>query len=87
MFRATARLLSAAPSVRLPNTGAMINNTWRAGSAKFDTFNPANEHFIASVTESGPVEVEAAYQAAHNAFYGGEYSKMGGYARGRMLNR
>lgn len=42
---------------------------------------------LTSVTDSGPVEVEAAFQAAHNAFYGGAFSKMGGYERGQMLIR
>ena len=78
---------SPAPSITLPNLGALIGNKWVDASDKFATANPATEHHIAHVVNSREAEVEAAYQAANKAFYGGEYSKMSGYERGVMLNR
>jgi len=87
LFPALLRSFSSAPNVRLPNTGAMINNEWVTGSAQFETFNPANEELIASVTNSGEAELEAAVSAAHGAFYGGAYSQLSGYERGMLLNR
>eukprot|EP00301_Raphidiophrys_heterophryoidea_P013001 c20331_g1_i1.p1 GENE.c20331_g1_i1~~c20331_g1_i1.p1 ORF type:complete len:506 (-),score=127.57 c20331_g1_i1:118-1635(-) len=76
-----------APTLRLPNTGALIGNNWVNGEKRFETYNPANEQLLAHVTDSGAKEVNAAFDAAHNAFYTGEYSKMGGYDRSIMLNR
>lgn len=78
---------SAPPNVRIPNTGALINNEWVTSSRTFDTLNPATEEVIASVSNSGHAELDAAVGAATDAFYGGEYSQLSGYERGQLLNR
>ena len=57
------------------------------GSDKFITLNPANEEVLAEVTYCRKPEVDRAVAAAQEAFYGGAWSKIGGYERGRLLNR
>jgi acyl-CoA reductase-like NAD-dependent aldehyde dehydrogenase len=45
----------------------------------------ATEEKICDVTDCGRKEVDAAVNAATNAFYDGEYSTLSGYERGRLL--
>lgn len=80
----------APPEVRLPNTGAMINNAWvmPAGAPTLTTLNPATEEPIADVISSGKDEIEAAVRAARDAFaHGTPWRAMGGYGRATLLNR
>jgi len=81
------RCYSTAPSVRIPDTRAFINNEWVASGSTFNTVNPGNEEIIAEVTDSSAFEVDAAVTAANAAFHGGEWSQLSGYERGILLNR
>jgi len=65
----------------------MIGNKWVKGTSTLQTINPATEDVIAHVTDSGPAEVELAYQAANYAFYKGQYGKLTGYERGLLMNK
>lgn len=93
MMRRTFKLLaprrqfSTIPNVRIPQTGAFINNEWVTTGNTFETFNPATEELITTVTRSGETELNDAVSAASEAFYGGEYSQLSGYERGRLLNK
>lgn len=82
------RMLSA-PAVRIPETGALINNEWQSGSNTFETVNPATEELLSDVINCTQIEVDAAVEAARDAFYNPEsaWSQMGGYERGQCLNR
>jgi acyl-CoA reductase-like NAD-dependent aldehyde dehydrogenase len=53
----------------------------------FATENPANNEHLADITNCGQVEVDAAVAAATHAFYEGEWSQLGGYERGQLLNK
>jgi len=80
----------ASPSVVLPKrTGSLINNDWVTTGTPFDTFNPATEEKIATCYAAGATEVNAAVDAARDAFYNpnSEWAQMGGYERGILLNR
>jgi len=79
--------VSQAPKIQIKRTHAMINNEWVKGSKTFETLNPATEEKLADVTFCQQAEVDEAVKAAHDSFYGGELSKMGGYQRGIVLNR
>jgi len=82
-----ARAMSMAPKIVLPKTGALIDGQWHSSSNTFETINPATEEVIAAVTNAGAEEVNHAVEAATIAFYEGEWGKMGGYGRGKLLNR
>lgn len=79
--------VAAAPKLTIRRTEALINNEWVKGKEKFATLNPATEEVLAEVTQSGKAEVDRAVAAARDAFYGGEWSRLGGYERGRLMNR
>jgi aldehyde dehydrogenase (NAD+) len=88
--RTAARQYSAAaPAARLPNTGLLIDNEWVTTSKQMNTENPATQDVLASVSVAGQAEVDAAVAAAQEAFYNptSDYAQMGGYERGRMLNK
>lgn len=91
LTRTAARSLStAAPSVTLPkSTGALIGNSWTSGSEIFQTINPATEEVIADITACRSAEVDAAVDAATDAFYNpnSEWAMMGGYERSVLINR
>jgi aldehyde dehydrogenase (NAD+) len=58
-----------------------------AGTEKFITENPANNQVLAEVTNCTATEVDMAVEAATHAFYEGEWSTMGGYGRGILMNK
>jgi len=78
---------TAAPTVEIKYTQAFINNEWVAGSDTFTTENPATNEVLAEVTNCGQTEIDAAVAAATHAFYEGEWSQLGGYERGQLLNK
>jgi len=80
-------MATAVPTVEIKYTKAFINNEWVAGSDTFTTENPATNEILAEVTNSGQAEVDAAVAAATHAFYEGEWSQLGGYERGQLLNK
>jgi len=65
----------------------MINNNWVSSGETFQTLNPATEQPICDITNCREREVDAAVESARDAFYGGEWSQLGGYERGVLLNR
>lgn len=77
----------SAPQLNIRRTEALINNEWVKGKHTFETVNPANEEKIADVTLCGKTEVDAAVAAAQDAFFGGAWSKLGGYERSILLYR
>jgi len=86
-LRAMPRAYSTAPSIKLPNTKAFINNEWISSGVTFETVNPCTEQVIAEVTDCKALEVDMAVTAANAAFHGGEWSTLSGYERGRLLNK
>ncbi|UGS37325.1 aldehyde dehydrogenase family protein [Capillimicrobium parvum] len=74
---------------RLPERGLYIDGTWRdAGDgATFEVLNPATEQVVTTVASASAADVDAAVQAARRQFDGGEWSRMSGSERGRLLNR
>jgi aldehyde dehydrogenase (NAD+) len=98
MQSASKRLLSTAPAtfavkvpklpdIRIPNTKAFINGEWVSNGKTFTTHNPATEKPLAEVTLCGQAEIDAAVDAATDAFYRGEWSKTRGYQRSILMNR
>ena len=67
----------------------MINNEWvpAASGETFATLNPQTEEEICKVASADKPDVDKAVTAATEAFYNGEWSKLGGYERGILLNR
>jgi aldehyde dehydrogenase (NAD+) len=51
----------------------------------FETINPGNEQKLAEIALAGPADVDAAYQAAHQAF--GSWSRLSGRDRAKYLFR
>jgi phenylacetaldehyde dehydrogenase len=80
-----------------PAVGAFISRTQKlyidgrwveAASGKtFDTIDPASEQVICKVAEADREDVDRAVQAAHKAFYEGDWSRMIPAAREALLLR
>jgi betaine-aldehyde dehydrogenase len=62
---------------------------WRAArsAAAFDVVDPVTERCLATVAETGPVEVDEAVSAARSAVADGPWGRIDGAGRGRLLNR
>ncbi|EPT9255201.1 aldehyde dehydrogenase family protein [Vibrio alginolyticus] len=73
----------------LPKGQLFINGQWRdaADGATAPTFNPANELEIMRVAQATLGDVDAAVDAAHDAFENGEWRKMGPHHKARVLNK
>ena len=81
--------MTTAADVTLPPPAMFIDGTWREAS-EADTFaviNPATEGTIAEIPLGGEPDVDAAVAAAHAQFAGGEWSRVSGPDRGRILWR
>lgn len=74
--------------VQVKQTKLFINGEFvpSASGATFDTFNPATEDKIASVSEAGPADIDRAVSAARAAFEG-PWRTMAASERGRLLSR
>jgi len=74
---------------RLPERGLFIDGAWREaeGGATFDVLNPATEAVVTTVASASAADVDAAVQAARRQFDGGQWSRMAGADRGRLLWR
>ena len=70
-------------------TRLYINGKWvsAADGGTFDVINPAKEQLLAKVAAAKPADVDAAVRAARAQFDGGEWSKMNGVERGKLLYR
>ncbi|KRT85929.1 hypothetical protein AMK59_41, partial [Oryctes borbonicus] len=69
-------------------SGIFINNEWyRSKSGEtFDTINPANGEVITEVQKGARPDVDAAVDAAHDAFkLGSPWRRMDASQRGRLL--
>jgi betaine-aldehyde dehydrogenase len=66
-----------------------IDGAWQEASQSgtFTVINPATEAAIAELPLAGPAEVDAAVAAAHGQFAGGDWSRLSGAERGRLLWR
>lgn len=64
-----------------------INGTWMESTEGkiFDVKNPANGEYLATVNEAGKQDVDAAVQAAREAFDNGPWSKMSAAERSRLI--
>ncbi|NMG71202.1 aldehyde dehydrogenase family protein [Parazoarcus communis] len=75
----------------LPNTPSLnlIAGEWRSAhaGATFDKLAPASGQLLAQVANSSSADVDAAVAAARAQFDGGEWSRLPGAERGRLLNR
>lgn len=75
----------------LPNTPSLnlIAGEWRSAhaGATFDKLAPASGQLLAQVANSSSTDVDAAVAAARAQFDGGEWSRLPGAERGRLLNR
>jgi len=92
-----ARRMSAAAATALKKptenpdikcTGVFINNEFRksASGKTFPTVNPATEEVICDIQEGDKADVDAAVQAANNAFrLGSTWREMDASHRGRLL--
>ncbi len=75
------------PQVR--QTQCFIGGKWlpAASGKTFDTINPATEEVIAEVAEGDADDVDAAVDAAREAFDRGPWSTMDARDRGRLMNK
>ncbi len=66
-----------------------VNGIWTDASTgeTTDVINPATEAVLARIAAGSAQDVDAAVKAARAQFDGGEWSKMPGAQRGRLLNR
>jgi aldehyde dehydrogenase (NAD+) len=75
--------------VTVKQTKLLINNEWveSASGESFATVNPATGTEICSVSEAGVEDVHRAVECARKAFGEGEWPRLSGSERGRLLNR
>lgn len=71
----------------IPKGKLYINGQWRdsQNGHTFPTINPATEEEVIKVAEAFEDDINAAIQAARNAFDSGPWPKMSGHERGRIL--
>ncbi|WP_085315447.1 aldehyde dehydrogenase [Derxia lacustris] len=62
-----------------------IDGAFDAGSARFDSVNPATGEVWASMPAASAGDVDRAVRAAHRAFVDSDWSRMTASARGRLL--
>ncbi len=74
---------------RPSETQLFIGGRWSAASdgGTFQVLNPAREELLADVAAAKPDDIDAAVRAARAQFDGGEWSRMHGAERGRLLYR
>jgi aldehyde dehydrogenase (NAD+) len=75
------------PQVR--QTQCLIGGKWvpSASGKTFETINPATEEVICEVAEGDKEDVDAAVDAARDAFDNGEWSKMDARDRGTLMHK
>ncbi|GJQ68946.1 Aldh [Trypoxylus dichotomus] len=75
-------------SPRISHTGIFYNNEWHKakGGQTFQTINPATDEVIANVQKGEKADIDAAVDAANNAFkFGSPWRTMDASERGRLL--
>jgi betaine-aldehyde dehydrogenase len=75
--------------IPLPETGLFIDGRWQEGEEDmtFAVLDPATEEQIAAVSRASESDVDRAVAAARSALEGGEWSRMAGPERARLLWR
>ena len=70
-------------------TGLFIGGQWRdaIGGESFDAVSPSTEEHLATIAAAQPADVDAAVAAARAQFDGGEWSKLTGADRGKLIYR
>jgi len=78
-----------AEAVRLPEGRLLIDGAWvdAADGRTFEVFNPATEQRITDLSAGAAADVDAAVTAARRQFDGGEWARISGPDRGRLLLR
>ncbi|CAM3007813.1 aldehyde dehydrogenase family protein [Skermania piniformis] len=78
---------SAAKTPPLPHREMFIGGRWQpaASGNTYTSTNPADGGVVADIAAGAAVDVDAAVQAAQQAFDAGGWVQMGGAARGRIL--
>ncbi|MEA2453776.1 MAG: betaine-aldehyde dehydrogenase [Thermoleophilaceae bacterium] len=81
--------LAPTPEIRLPPPLLFVRGEWcdAADGGRFEVLNPATEERIAEVAAATPEDVDRAVQAARAQVDGGEWSRLSGAERGRILTR
>jgi betaine-aldehyde dehydrogenase len=79
----------ARPEIRLPDTRLFVGGEWReaAEGGTLVVLDPSTETPIAEVAAASAADVDAAVRAARDQFDGGEWSRLSGADRGRLLYR
>lgn len=77
------------PEIRMPPLDLFIDGRWvpAADGGRFPVLDPVIEAVIADVAAGGAEDIDRAVAAARRQVDGGEFSRLGGAARGRLLNR
>jgi acyl-CoA reductase-like NAD-dependent aldehyde dehydrogenase len=70
-------------------TQLFVAGTWRdaADGATFDVISPTSEQRLATVAAAGAADIDAAVAAARAQIDGGDWARMTGADRGRLLTR
>jgi acyl-CoA reductase-like NAD-dependent aldehyde dehydrogenase len=79
--------LEVRASIVLPPTDLLIGNEWRPASDgdRFTVIDPATERETARVARAREADIADAIAAARDAVDGGEWSRLSGLDRGRLL--
>jgi acyl-CoA reductase-like NAD-dependent aldehyde dehydrogenase len=74
-------------TVVLPPTDLFIDGEWRpaASAERFDVIDPVTEQVVAHVARGREADIELAVAAARRAVDGGEWSRLSGLDRARLL--
>src|SRR5580704_17558880 len=91
MVQSTLKTSGVVGGVEVPAvpTGLFIGGGWRdaAGGETFESVSPSSEEHLATVAAAQAVDVDAAVAAARAQFDGGEWSKLTGADRGKLIYR
>ncbi|WP_433365535.1 aldehyde dehydrogenase family protein [Streptosporangium sp. CA-115845] len=73
--------------ITLPPTDLLIGGEWQPSAAgeRFEVIDPVTERVIAQVARGREIDVQRAVAAARGAVDGGEWSRLSGVERGRLL--
>lgn len=76
-------------TVRLPPTDLLIGGEWRPAwtGERFNVIDPATERVITTVARGREADIELAVSAARRAVDGGDWSRLYGADRARLLSR
>jgi betaine-aldehyde dehydrogenase len=91
MAQSTLKTSGVVGGVEVPAvpTGLFIGGGWRdpIGGESFDAVSPSTEEHLATIAAAQAADVDAAVAAARAQFDGGEWSKLTGADRGKLIYR